>query len=185
MPEAEDDIKMEDTESELMIQVIRIFTPQLIDAISYSANSVANHCLSAGLISKECYKSARVVDNKTIKARHLLGAIESAIKIDPCCFGLFLDDVLDKTLALAIASKLIKNMKEQYTKSLDARQWNYQDNIILSMLRRQHQSCSVVREPELIRFGGCLATRRFQRIDTAFQVAIHAGQVENVESAAK
>jgi hypothetical protein len=42
----------------------------------------------------------------------------------------------------------------------------------------------VVREPELVRFSGCLATTRFQRIDKAFEVAIHAGQVEDVESAA-
>jgi tetratricopeptide (TPR) repeat protein len=55
------------------------------------------------------------------------------------------------------------------------------ENEVLRMLQRQ---CSVVREPEPIEFSGYLATRRFQRIDKAFQVAIHAGQVEDVESAA-
>ena len=175
--EAEDILK--DTESEIKSQVIQMFTPHLVSAVSYSVYSVADHCLSKGLISVECYESATEVGDKAAKAGHLLEAVKSAIEIKHPCFGLFLDSVLDEALAPEVASELIKNMKEQ----VDTRQQNYQDNKIVSLLRRQHPSCSMVREPEIIRFRGYLASTGFLRIDEDFQIAIHAGQVENVESA--
>ena len=178
MSEAEDI-----TASEIKIQVFQEFTPYLVSAVSHSIYSVADHCLSTELISRECYESVvELKDTNANKARNLLLAVNGAIMTDHDCFGMFLDQVLPKALSFREASKLSSNMKEQYTESLYARQRSYQENKVLYVLQRQ---CSVVREPEIIRFSGRLATRRFQKIDKAFQVAILAGQVEDVESAAE
>ena len=173
---------MEDTASEIKFQVFQVFTPRLVSAVSHSIYSVADHCLSTGLISEKCYESVvEHNDTNATKARNLLLAVNDAITTDHDCFGVFLDQVLPKALPFREASKLSSNMKEQYTESLYARQRSYQEHRVLYVLQRQ---CSMVREPEMIRFSGCLATRRFQRIDKAFQVAIHAGQVKDVEPAA-
>lgn len=183
MLEAEDNVIMEDTKSEIKIRIIQMFTPHLVSAVSCSVSSVADYCLSTGLISEKCYESVvKHNGNEATKARRLLQAVKGAITTDHDCFGVFLHRVLPKVISFREASKLRSNMEEQYTKSLYVRQQGYQENKVLFMLQ---QRCSVVREPEIIRFSGCLATRRFQRIDKAFQVAIHAGQVKNVESAAE
>ena len=178
--EAED--IMEDTASEIKIRVFQKFTPRLVSAVSHSIYSVADHCLSTELISRECYESVvELKDTNANKTRNLLLAVNDAITTDHNCFEVFLDQVLPKALSFRGAIKLCSNMKEQYTESLYARQGSCQENKVLYVLQRR----SVVREPEIIRFSGCLATRRFQRIDKAFQVAMHAGQVEDVESAAE
>ena len=175
---------MKDQKSEIKIRVIQMNTPCLDNAIRHSIYSVANHCLSSGLISEECYESIveHNVKSNAAKAIELLQAVKGAIMTDHGCFEVFVDQVLPKALSFRGASELCSNMKEQYTESLYARQQSYQEDEVLDVLQRR---CSVVREPEIIRFSGCLATRRFQRIDKAFQVAIHAGQVETVESAAE
>lgn len=179
MPEV-DDI-MEDKKSEIMIRVIQVSTPNLVSAVSRSVHSVADHCLATGLISEECYESiVETSGNSATKARHLLQAVKGAITTDHDCFGVFLDRVLHKALSFRVANKLILNMKERYTESLYARQQSCQENEVLLVLRSQY---SMRREPKMIGFSGCLATRRFLRIDKAFQEAIHAGQVEEVESA--
>ena len=166
--------------SEIMIRVIQKSTPNLVTALSECILRVANHCLAEELITEDRYESMlEHYTNDATKARHLLQAVKSAIKNNNDCFDIFLDKVLKNTLPYRVADKLLTEMKEQYTESVHKQ--CCQVNKILDVLKRK---CSVIKEPEMIRFSGRLATRTFLRIDKAFQVAIHAGQVENVEFAA-
>ena len=166
--------------SKIILQVIDIYTPKLVSTLSECIPSVADHCLAQGLITKDRYESMleRYTDDAT-KARRLLLAVESAIKIDSDCFDVFLDEVLKITLPYRVADKLLPEMKEQYAES--AYKQGCPEDKILHVLQRK---CSVIREPKMIQFSGRLATRTFLRIDKAFQIAIHAGQVEDIESAA-
>ena len=164
-----------DSESDSSVQAIQMFIPQLVTAISNSKDhglGVLDRCFSQKIITRECYESILLKPNisDTTRARLLILKVMDKAVVDNDSFYVFLE-ALEVEPAPEM-TLVIRQMRTEHPGFL---------NKIFYVLSRK----SVIKEPQMIQFSGCLATRTFQRIDKAFQVAIHAGEVENVESAAK
>ena len=108
-PHVDTDINAKErTESKIAAQdIISVFTPDLVVAISEVVNTVSDECLSEGLITRGLYKKLLHPNSGSAnKARHLLVAVDDCIQTNPKTLKLFLN-VLESTLPRLSAIVLV------------------------------------------------------------------------------